>query len=585
METNSFFSDIYPSEVYIKHNYISVDNKYISTIIITNYPSFFKSFEIIDALNTLSNSQTTVFLSKQDKIELLKQLTKVIATSKEEMITSHENRIDRDLLLNKVEMAKKLRNEIQVNNQEVYKISIYITINDKELAALKFKQKKVLNFLYTKQIMARPSNFKQKEAYITSIPLCFQDKVLGNIISKYMTTKSIANIFPFYTKSMMQEDGIIIGKHDQEVCIFDIFNKKHSNYNMCILGSSGSGKSYFVKLMILRNLYKGNKQIIFDPEGEYISIAKMFNQTVITPNEYNLMYINESFVKANKQEFLSKKIDIILQQIKHVGSITDIEECIIRKHILKSYYDKSIRNDIKTMYLEFYKDKIYVNKKYLSQDMFPTFTDVENLITNDTNINKKTKQNLIKITKKLNFKSGYSKEREDELIVFNISQVSSVEFKVYMNVFFELLKEMEFDKRIIYIDEIWKCISFGSDEELASKIYNMFKTLRKNNMGIISITQDITDFFTYQDGMFGKSILNNSYNKVIFNLQYIDTKEIKRTINQTDEELNKFKFYEKGEAFMQVGSSKLKINVQASKWEHEIIERKENNENYVDSAR
>lgn len=104
-------------------------------------------------------------------------------------------------------------------------------------------------------------------------------------------------------------------------------------------------------------------------------------------------------------------------------------------------------------------------------------------------------------------------------------------------------------------------------------------------MGIISITQDITDFFTYQDGMFGKSILNNSYNKVIFNLQYIDTKEIKRTINQTDEELNKFKFYEKGEAFMQVGSSKLKINVQASKWEHEIIERKENNENYVDSAR
>lgn len=574
MELYNNALEIYPSEVTIKYNYINIDDIYTSTLIIMDYPQVFKNFEITDILNDLVKGQVTIFLSRQDKIELLKQLTKIIAMSKEEMITTYENRIDRDILLNKAEMARKLRNEIQVNNEEVYKLSIYITISDKDLTSLKYRQKQILNYLYTKQIIVRPANFKQKEAYITSIPLKIQDKMLEDITTKYMTTGSISNIFPFYTKSMIQNSGIIIGKHNNEVCIFDIFNSKHSNYNMCILGSSGSGKSYFVKLMILRNLYKGNKQIVFDPEGEYINIAKRFNQTVITPENCNLLYINEDFVKNNSQDYLYKKINIIIEQLKEIENFENSELNILKENILKVYFDKSITNDIKTMYLEVEKDKIYVNKKYLTGKQFPTFADLAQSIKASKNIKQTIKQKLLRCIDPLNCKVNCISESAKELIVFDISELSGSKFKLYMNIFFELLKEIKAENTLVYIDEIWKCISFGSDEKLTNKIYNMFKTLRKSNMGIISITQDIYDFFTYQDGMFGKSILNNSYNKVIFNLQYIDINEIKKMVSQKEEQLNKLKLFEKGKAFMQIGSSKFEIVVQASEWEHSIIERR-----------
>lgn len=571
--------NIYPIEAEIKYNYINIDGVYILTIIVTDYPRVFQNFEITEVLSNLGKSQITFYIKKEDKVELLKNLTRTIALSREEIITTHENRIDKDILDSKVEMAKKLRAEIQINNQEVYKINMYITLNDKNLASLKQKQKQVINYLYSKQILSRSANFRQKEAYITSLPLNTQDKLLENLTTKYMTTSGIANIFPFYTKNIMEENGIIIGKHNNELCMFDIFDKTHTNYNICVLGSSGSGKSYFVKLMILRNLYKGNKQIVFDPEGEYVDIARKFNQTVIAPEEYNLMYIHESFVKRNTEDFLYKKTEMLIEQIKEMNQfIVDEKNMkVIRETILKTYNKKSITNDVKTMYKDIGQNVIYIDKKYMEVEDFPTFNDLKTELNQNSEIEPKIKKNIINTIDKLNCKLKKI-EKDIKLIVLDFSKLKKEKFKLYMNVFFETLKELEEDETIIYIDEIWKCVSFGSDEKLTNKIYDMFKTLRKRKMGIVSITQDIYDFFTYQDGLFGKSILNNSYNKVIFSLQYVEVTEIKKIIEQKEEDINKIKLFEKGKALVQIGGSRFEIKVQASDWEHEIIEGRKTNE-------
>jgi type IV secretory pathway VirB4 component len=234
------------------------------------------------------------------------------------------------------------------------------------------------------------------------------------------------------------------------------------------------------------------------------------------------------------------------------------------------------------MYKYIGQNVIYIDKKYLEVKDFPTFEDLRTELKKTSEIEPKIKKNIINTIEKLNCKLQKS-ETDIKLIVFDFSKLKKEKFKLYMNIFFETLKELEEDETIIYIDEIWKCVSFGSDETLTNKIYDMFKTLRKKKMGIVSITQDIYDFFTYQDGLFGKSILNNSYNKVIFNLQYVEVKEIKKIIEQKEEDINKIKLFEKGKALMQIGGSRFEVKVKASNWEHEIIEGRKTNENSISS--
>ena len=119
------------------------------------------------------------------------------------------------------------------------------------------------------------------------------------------------------------------------------------------------------------------------------------------------------------------------------------------------------------------------------------------------------------------------------------------------------------NKTIIYIDEVWK---YSKSENVLSEIFNMYKTIRKRNGSIITITQDITDFFDYKEGRYAKSILNNSCFKMMFKTDVNEVKNI--TNSQID---NNISFLNKGETILFVGNNNLKIKVQANDFERGII--------------
>lgn len=113
---------------------------------------------------------------------------------------------------------------------------------------------------------------RMDEGFSSTIPLC-QDQ-LG--ITRSTITSSLAGSFPFISTDMMSSTGIFYGinQHTGSLVIFDRFNNELPNMNSVILATSGAGKSFTVKLEILRYLLNDVEAIVIDPENEYVSLAE-----------------------------------------------------------------------------------------------------------------------------------------------------------------------------------------------------------------------------------------------------------------------------------------------------------------------
>ena len=113
----------------------------------------------------------------------------------------------------------------------------------------------------------------------------------------------------------------------------------------------------------------------------------------------------------------------------------------------------------------------------------------------------------------------------------------------------------------------------------------MFKTLRKKKSGIVAISQDIGDLFSIDNGNLGKSILNNSYTKVFFKLEYSDAEKLNNLSLEEELMKNKIFYLERGQAYIKHGNSNFILEVLASEYEKQLIEGESINEEGIGSNR
>ena len=112
---------------------------------------------------------------------------------------------------------------------------------------------------------------------------------------------------------------------------------------------------------------------------------------------------------------------------------------------------------------------------------------------------------------------------DKKIIVADVYDLGEKDLKLGMylftELFFDKIKENRNKKKSIYLDEVWRLIGVTSNKDVASFVYNIFKTIRKYGGSAVAITQDISDLFSLENGAYGKSILNNSSIKSFFSLE------------------------------------------------------------------
>ena len=582
--TRNLQDEIAPSFINLNNpKYLEIDNLYYSGLIVVNYYREQNDILLKSLIETNINMNISIFYEKQDQYKTIKDLTYHIGNVGVDIKDNNQNREDIDIAIYTYNDAKYIRKEMQVNNEDLYFLYIYINLYANNIKDLEYNLNNIEGMLQSKGMQTRRASFREEQLFKSCIPIFENNEDVKRSARRNVLTSGIVSTYPFISSSIFDENGIFIGKniYSGSPIFIDRYNtEKYKNANMCIFGTSGAGKSFYTKLLILRYRLLGVEQYVIDPEREYINLTKALEGSIIkigpSSNEFiNVMEIREESLEEGEKGYLATKISKLIGFFNLIfGNLNEEEKAILEEKIINVYKIKNISFDDESLFIE-NKNNI-ISRKFKSSKDMPILEDLYNVLIQD----EKTKKFAIKlipfIKGSLSYFNNYTNvELNNNLIVADVYELGEDNLKyglfIFVELFWDKIKINRKKKKAIYLDEIWRLIGVTSNKEVASFIYKIFKTIRKYGGSAVAITQDISDLFSLENGIYGKSILNNSSFKSFFSLEEENIKILSENINLSEKEKIEIKSLKRGESLMFIGDEHLLINVEASEYEKKLI--------------
>ena len=567
---------------------------YFAGLAIVNYYREQTDIILKTLIETNINMNISIFYEKQDSYKIIKDLTYHIGNVGVELKGSNENRQDIDIAAFTYNDAKYIRKEMQVNNEDMYFLYVYIIVYSKEIQELEYYLNKIEGITQSKGLQTRRTNFREEELFLSCLPTMSNNKLIKEMARRNILTTGLLATYPFISSTIFDQDGIFIGTniYNNSLVFIDRYdNKKYKNANICIFGTSGAGKSFYTKLLILRYKLLGIKQYIIDPDREYDNICEKLEGTNIkigpTSNTYiNILDIRSESIEDGENGYLATKIGKLIGFFNLIfGQLNEEEKALLEEKLIETYNLKGINFNDESLYKKS-EEKIMGKEFKESKDM-PLLEDLYNLLISD----KKTKKFAIKlipfIKGSMKFFNNYTNiELEKDLIIADVYDLGEENLKygmyLFIDIFWDKIKENRKEKKAIYLDEIWRLIGVTSNKDVASFIYKIFKTIRKYGGSSVAITQDISDIFSLDNGTYGRSILNNSSIKTFFALEEENIKILSEYTNLTEKEKVEIKSLKRGECLMFVGEDHILTKIECSEAEKQIVEGNKKNEKNSD---
>jgi len=552
--------------------YIEIDGMFFSSLLIINYNRIFQELIFKNILETNENILISIYIEKNNQYKIIKEIAKNIGNTTVDLEKINNSRIDIDIAKSSLEDAKYIRKEMQLNNQQLLYFYTYITTYSKNKEELKNQINKIEEILQNSGLKSKKSYFRQEQTILANLPLNKNNSDIKRAVKRNILTDGIKGTYPFITSTIYDEEGILYGTdiNNNSLIIIDKFDReKYKNSNTCIFGSSGSGKSYFTKIQVLRNYILNINQYIIDPEREYEKISKSLDGSLIKIGPASKTYINifdirEDSLEENEEGYLATKLNKLIGFFKLIfQDITEEERTELENKIIKIYKNKNI---------DFNDKSLFKNNKFKTSTDMPILEDLYK------ELNKRMQKKIEPfITGSLKCFNNYTNiELNNKLIIGDIYELGEENIQFGMYIFIELfwdkIKKDRNSRKIIYLDEIWRLIGITSNKETASFIYKIFKTIRKYGGGATAITQDVSDLFSLEEGAYGKSILNNSELKLFFSLEEENIKTLEKYIDINEKEKIEIKSLRKGESLFFVGQDHILTKINSDKFEQELIE-------------
>ena len=361
----------------------------------------------------------SIFYEKQDSYKTIKDLTYHIGNVGVELKEGNQNRQDIDIAAFTYNDAKYIRKELQINNEDIYFLYIYINLYSEDVKELEYFLNKIEGITQSKGMQTRRANFRQEELFLACLPLMENKQLIKEIARRNILTSGLLATYPFISSTIFDEEGIFVGTniYNNSLVFIDRYNtKKYKNANMCIFGTSGAGKSFYTKLLILRYKLFGIKQYIIDPDREYNVLCKELKgiQIKIGPNSntyINVLEIRKNSIEDGETGYLATKISKLIGFFNLIfGELNEEEKALIEEKIIETYNEKGITFDDISLYTDRYK------KKFKNSVQMPILEDLYNILGKDERT-RKFKIKLIPFVKgSMKFFNNYTNV---EILFFN----------------------------------------------------------------------------------------------------------------------------------------------------------------------
>lgn len=563
---------------------IEIDEVYYSTLLIVNYYREQTDLLLKNLIDTNINMNISMFYEKKDSYKIIRELTYHIGNVGVDLQTKNQNSQDIDIAAFTYNDAKYIRKQMQVNNEELYFLYIYLNLFSQDKKDLEYIINKIEGIIQSKGMQTRRAYFRQEQSFLACLPLMRNHEDIKEVSKRNILTNGLVSTYPFISSSIFDENGVYIGTniYNNSLVFIDRYDTtKYKNANVSIFGTSGAGKSFYTKLLILRNVLLGIEQYVIDPDREYNNICEKIGGTMLkigpTSNTYiNILDIRQESIEENEKGYLATKIGKLIGFFNLIfGELDEEEKAILEDKLIECYALKGITFDDESLYKE-EEENITITKIFKSSEDMPILEDLYHVLEKDPKTYSfKTK--LIPFIKgSLKFFNQHTNVKlNNKLIVADVYELGEENLQYGMYIFTELfwdkIKINRKIKKAIYLDEIWRLIGVTSNKNVASFIYKIFKTIRKYGGSAVAITQDISDLFSLENGIYGKSILNNSSIKTFFSLEEENIKILAQYSNLSEKEKVEIKSLKRGECLMFAGENHILTKIEANDFEKEII--------------
>lgn len=194
----------------------------------------------------------SIFYEKQDPYKTIKDLTYHIGNVGAEIKDKNQNREDIEIATFTYNDAKYIRKEIQVNNEDIYFLYIYIIIYSENKKELEHCLNKIEGITQSKGLQTRRANFREEELFLACVPLMENNEKIKQAAKRNVLTSGLLATYPFISSNIFDQNGIFIGKniYNNSLVFIDRYNtEKYKNANMCIFGTSGARKIILYKII------------------------------------------------------------------------------------------------------------------------------------------------------------------------------------------------------------------------------------------------------------------------------------------------------------------------------------------------
>lgn len=545
-----------PPSLKISPDYLQIGEKFSRTIFAATYPRFLSVSWFSPIINLDKALDISLIIQPSQSGPVLKKLTKKTTQVGAQMSEKEEKGYIRDPMLETAyQDLEALRDKLQQGTEKFFKLGLYITFYADSLKELDEIEQKIATLMESKLIYSKTAVFQQQQGFTSTLPLNL-DK-LANYTS--LNTEPVSTFFPFVSADLTSNKGVLYGinRHNNSLILFDRFSLE--NANMVVFAKSGSGKSYTVKLEVLRSLMLGAEIIIIDPESEYRYLNDVVGGTFInisltSPNHINPFDLIEPMADESPAEVLRANIIQLTGLLKvMLGQITPEEDAIIDRALAETYASRDIT----------------INTDWRGKTP-PLMSDLYTVLQNMQGAEKLA----VRLEKyvKGSF-SGFLNQPtnvilNNNLVVFSIRdlepELRPIAMFILLHFVWNLIRT-EKKKRFMVVDEAWWMMQHP---EAAAFLFSIAKRCRKYYLGLTTITQDVEDFMKSD---YGKPIVTNSSLQILLKQSPAAVDIVATTFNLTEEE--KFLLLESnvGEGIFLAGLKRAAIKVVASYTEDQII--------------
>ena len=563
---------IAPSSLEFSSSYFQIGTRFARTFYVYGYPRQIYTGWLSGMINLDEVMDMALYVYPVESQVVLENLRKKVGQLEAGIQIDAEKGKVRDPGKEAAIMdAEEMRDKLQVGEERFFRLGFYFTIYGNSMDELEFVTHKVESMLGQQLVYSKSASAQQEQGLNSVLPQ-FVDQLQ---IRRNVNTGALSTTFPFTSADLTDDHGILYGinMHNSGLVIFDRFSLE--NGNSVVFAKSGAGKSFAVKLEILRSLMMGVEVFVLDPENEYQRMAEavggayvkisLGSPTRINPFELPKVIDDEEADNALRSNLITLHGLLRLMmggaQSQMLGSnaqvapaLSPVEEADLDAALIETYAKAGITNDPLT---------------HMSTP--PTIADLYETLLHAGGTGPQLAQRLRKYTTGT-FAGIFSQQSNVDInnpfAVFNIrdleDELRPVAMYIVLNFIWNKTK-VDKKKRILVIDEAWQFMKY---EDSASFIFSLAKRARKYALGITTISQDVEDFI---ESRMGRAIVANASMQLLLKQSPSAIDKLADVFKLTSEEKKRLSQFPVGQGLFFAGQNHVHIQVMASPSETQLI--------------